>query len=157
MKILKLDSFINFINSVIENKAVIKATKAAENDWVIFTWINSPLNKFNSDKVIEANMIGIDNNIENLAALSLSYPKKRAPVIVTPDLLAPGIKANTWKRPIISASIKVIFFQFLFLILILSAKNKTIAKKILDIAIRLIQFVRNSFYIYNYNTEYTYT
>ena len=40
-------------------------------------------------------MIGIDNNIENLAALSLSNPKKRAAVIVTPALLAPGIKAST--------------------------------------------------------------
>ena len=48
-----------------------------------------------NDNDIEARMIGIDNIIENRVAFTLSYPNKRAPVIVTPALLAPGINANT--------------------------------------------------------------
>ena len=47
------------------------------------------------DNVIDARIIGIDNIIENLDAFTLSYPNNRAPVIVTPALLAPGIKART--------------------------------------------------------------
>ena len=94
MKILKLACLINLINNDIDNKAVIKATRAAENDWEKLTEKDSYLNKFIRDKVIDAKIMGIDNNIENLVALSLSYPKKRAPVIVTPALLAPGIKAS---------------------------------------------------------------
>ena len=33
--------------------------------------------------------------IENIAEVALSNPRKRAPVIVPPALLAPGIKAKT--------------------------------------------------------------
>ena len=40
-------------------------------------------------------IIGMDKSIENIAAEDLSNPRKRAPVIVTPALLAPGIKAKT--------------------------------------------------------------
>ena len=41
------------------------------------------------------NIMGMDKIIENIAADDLSKPRKRAPVIVTPALLAPGINANT--------------------------------------------------------------
>ena len=43
----------------------------------------------------EAIMIGMDNNIEKIAADSLLIFNNLAPVIVTPALLAPGIKAKT--------------------------------------------------------------
>ena len=43
----------------------------------------------------EAIMIGMDNNIEKIAADSLFTFNILAPVMVTPALLAPGIKAKT--------------------------------------------------------------
>ncbi len=45
-------------------------------------------------RIREAKIIGIDNSIENIAAEERSKPKNLAPVIVTPALLAPGIKAK---------------------------------------------------------------
>ena len=47
--------------------------------------------------------MGIDKSIEKIAADDLLNPKKRAPVIVTPALLAPGTKAKTWNIPMINA------------------------------------------------------
>ena len=58
-----------------------------------------------SNKVNEAKITGIDNNIEKIAALLRLSPKNLAPVIVTPALLAPGINANIWNSPIIKASL----------------------------------------------------
>ena len=49
----------------------------------------------NNTKLREATIIGIDKSIENIAAESLLIFKNLAPVIVTPALLAPGIKAKT--------------------------------------------------------------
>ena len=43
----------------------------------------------------EAIIIGMDNNIEKIAADSLFTFNILAPVMVTPALLAPGIKAKT--------------------------------------------------------------
>ena len=43
----------------------------------------------------EAIIIGMDNNIEKIAADSLLTFNILAPVMVTPALLAPGIKAKT--------------------------------------------------------------
>ena len=43
----------------------------------------------------EAIIIGMDNNIEKIAADSLFIFNILAPVMVTPALLAPGIKAKT--------------------------------------------------------------
>ena len=43
----------------------------------------------------EAIMIGMDNNIEKIAADSLLTFNILDPVMVTPALLAPGIKAKT--------------------------------------------------------------
>ena len=43
----------------------------------------------------EAIMIGMDNNIEKIAADSLLTFNSLAPGMVTPALLAPGIKAKT--------------------------------------------------------------
>ena len=46
-------------------------------------------------KVKDANIIGMERSIDNIAADSLFTPKNLAPVIVTPALLAPGINAKT--------------------------------------------------------------
>ena len=45
-------------------------------------------------------MTGIASKKENLVASCLDNPKKSPAVMVTPDLDAPGISANTWNRPI---------------------------------------------------------
>ena len=49
----------------------------------------------NRAKDREATMIGMERSIENIAAESLLTFRILAPVIVTPALLAPGIKAKT--------------------------------------------------------------
>ena len=49
----------------------------------------------NKAKAREAVMIGMERSIENIAAESLLTFRILAPVIVTPALLAPGIKAKT--------------------------------------------------------------
>ena len=46
-------------------------------------------------KAREAIIIGMDNSIEKIAAESLLIFNILAPVMVTPALLAPGIKAKT--------------------------------------------------------------
>ena len=63
---------MNLMRNIIDNKAEIKATKAAENELSKLTTACSSLNTLIKDNVIDAIMIGIDSNIENLAALSLS-------------------------------------------------------------------------------------
>ena len=88
---------------LIDNSAVINATVAANNDWYKLIFILVPIIKSKLVKTKDAKIIGIDKSIENIAAEDLSNPKKRAPVIVTPALLAPGINANTWNTPIIKA------------------------------------------------------
>ena len=80
---------------LIDNRAVIHAIIAAKKDWFKFIFTSELFNKFKLVKTKDANIIGIDKSIENIAADDLLKPKKRAPVIVTPALLAPGIKANT--------------------------------------------------------------
>ena len=86
----------------------------------------------------EAIMIGMDNNIEKIAADSLFTFNILAPVMVTPALLAPGIKAKTWKKPIMIASKKFKSSHFLVEFFFLSAKYKMIPKIILDQAITII-------------------
>ena len=80
---------------LIDTRAVIHATIAANKDWykLIFTW--ELLIKSKLVKTKDAKIIGIDKSIEKIAADDRLNPKKRAPVIVTPALLAPGIKAST--------------------------------------------------------------
>ena len=80
---------------LIDNSAVIYATNAANNDWYKFIFTSALLIKSKLVKTKDAKIIGIDKSIEKIAADDLSNPKKRAPVIVTPALLAPGIKAKT--------------------------------------------------------------
>ena len=80
---------------LIDSSAVIHATNAANNDWYKFIFNSELLIKSKLVKTKDAKIMGIDKNIENIAAEDLSNPKKRAPVIVTPALLAPGIKAKT--------------------------------------------------------------
>ena len=80
---------------LIDNSAVIHATNAANNDWYKFIFTSELLIKSKLVKTKDAKIMGIDKSIENIAADDLSNPKKRAPVIVTPALLAPGIKAKT--------------------------------------------------------------
>ena len=48
-----------------------------------------------SDYFKNSKIIGIDSSIEKIAEEDRSKPKNLAPVIVTPALLAPGIKAKT--------------------------------------------------------------
>ena len=47
---------------------------------------------------------GIDIKNDIFAASSLLKLKNLAAVIIIPDLLTPGIKAMTWKKPIIMAA-----------------------------------------------------
>ena len=95
--------------------------------YIWFDWYIS-----NKIKVIEAIIIGIDNIIEKIADDSLFIPKILAPVIVTPALLAPGIKANDWHKPIKKHFKKLISDHFLFEMEYLSAKNNIIANKIFE-------------------------
>ena len=80
---------------LIDNRAVINATNAANNDWYKFIFTSELLIKSKLVKNRDAKIMGIDKSIEKIAEDALSNPKKRAPVIVTPALLAPGLKANT--------------------------------------------------------------
>ena len=80
---------------LIDTYAVIQAIIAANNDWYKFIFTSELLIKSKLVKTKDAKIMGIDKSIENIAADDLSNPKKRAPVIVTPALLAPGIKAKT--------------------------------------------------------------
>ena len=95
MKILKVELCIILIMMLIDTSAVIHATNAANNDWYKLIFTSEPLIKSKLVKTKDAKIMGIDKSIEKIAADDLSNPKKRAPVIVTPALLAPGIKANT--------------------------------------------------------------
>ena len=80
---------------LIDNSAVIHATNAANKDLYKFIFISELLIKSKLVKTKDAKIRGIDKSIEKIAADDLLNPKKRAPVIVTPALLAPGIKART--------------------------------------------------------------
>jgi len=80
---------------LIDTSAVIHATNDANNDWFKFIFTSELLIKSKLVKTRDAKIMGMDKSIENIAADDLSKPRKRAPVIVTPALLAPGIKANT--------------------------------------------------------------
>ena len=80
---------------LIDNSAVIHAMIAANKDWYKFIFTSELFIKSRLVKTKDAKIMGIDKSIEKIAADDLSNPKKRAPVIVTPALLAPGIKAST--------------------------------------------------------------
>ena len=80
---------------LIETRAVIHATIAANEDWYKFILASALLIRSRIVKTKDAKIMGMDKSIEKIAADDLSNPKKRAPVIVTPALLAPGIKAKT--------------------------------------------------------------
>ena len=80
---------------LIDTRAVIHATIAANKEWYKLILISELLIKSKLVKTKDAKIMGIDKSIENIAADDRLNPKKRAPVIVTPALLAPGIKANT--------------------------------------------------------------
>ena len=95
MKILKVELCIIRIMILIDTSAVMHATNAANNDWYKLIFTSELLIKSKLVKTKDAKIIGMDKSIENIAAEDLSNPKKRAPVIVTPALLAPGIKAKT--------------------------------------------------------------
>ena len=79
----------------IDTRAVIQATNAANKDLYKFIFISELLIKSKLVKTKDAKIMGIDKSIEKIADDDLSNPKKRAPVIVTPALLAPGIKDST--------------------------------------------------------------
>ena len=80
---------------LIDTRAVIHATIAANKDWYKFMFISELISKSKLVKIKDAKIMGIDKSMEKIAAEDRLNPKKRAPVIVTPALLAPGIKAST--------------------------------------------------------------
>ena len=80
---------------LIDTRAVIHATIAADKDWYKLIFTSEKLIKSKLVRTKDAKIMGMDKSIENIAADDLSKPKKRAPVIVTPALLAPGINAKT--------------------------------------------------------------
>ena len=80
---------------LIDTRAVIHATIAANKDWYKFIFISELISKSKLVKIKDAKIMGIDKSMEKIAADDRLNPKKRAPVIVTPALLAPGIKAST--------------------------------------------------------------
>ena len=80
---------------LIDTRAVIHATIAANKEWYKLILISELLIKSKLVKTKDAKIMGIDKSIEKMAADDRLNPKKRAPVIVTPALLAPGIKAKT--------------------------------------------------------------
>ena len=80
---------------LIENSAVVHAMIAENKDWYKLILISELLINSKLVKTKDAKIIGIDKSIEKIAADDRLNPKKRAPVIVTPALLAPGIKAKT--------------------------------------------------------------
>ena len=80
---------------LIDTRAVIHAMIAANKDWYKFIFTSELLIKSKLVKTKDAKIRGIDKSIEKIAADDRLNPKKRAPVIVTPALLAPGIKAST--------------------------------------------------------------
>ena len=80
---------------LIDTRAVIHATIAANKDWYKLILISELLIKSKLVKTKDAKIMGIDKSIEKIAADDRLNPKKRAPVIVTPALLAPGINAKT--------------------------------------------------------------
>ena len=92
---LKVELCIILIMMFIDTRAVIQATNAANKDLYKFIFISELLIKSKLVKTKDAKIRGIDKSIEKIAADDLSKPRKRAPVIVTPALLAPGIKAKT--------------------------------------------------------------
>ena len=92
---LKVELCIILIIMLIDTSAVMQATNAANKDLYKFIFTSSLPIKSKLVKTKDAKIMGIDKSIENIAADDLLKPRKRAPVIVTPALLAPGIKANT--------------------------------------------------------------
>ena len=121
----------------IDINAVKNATNAEKIDGKTLIVLFSIIYKSISERLKEANIIGIESNIENIAAESLFIDKNLAPVIVTPALLAPGIKAKLCQSPIINTSKKFNCSQDLCEFIFLSAINKMIAKIILDHAITI--------------------
>ena len=75
--------------------AVIKEKNVAKIGWVKSITISCIKYISNRVKMTEAAIIGMDRSIANIAAESLLTFSILAPVIVTPALLAPGIKAKT--------------------------------------------------------------
>ena len=75
--------------------AVTKEKNVAIIGWVKSITISCIEYISNRAKMREAAIIGIDRSIENIVAESLLTFSILAPVIVTPALLAPGIKAKS--------------------------------------------------------------
>jgi hypothetical protein len=76
-------------------KAVIKETIVATSGPIKLSSLLFDVYISITLKAKEAIIIGMDNNIEKIAADSLLIFNILAPVMVTPALLAPGIKAKT--------------------------------------------------------------
>ena len=75
-------------------KAVTKETIVATNGFIKLSSLLFDVYISITLRAKEAIIIGTDNNIEKIAAESLLIFNILAPVMVTPALLAPGIKAK---------------------------------------------------------------
>ena len=76
-------------------KAVIKETIVATSGPIKLSSMLFDVYISTTLRAKEAIIIGMDNNIEKIAADSLFIFNILAPVMVTPALLVPGIKAKT--------------------------------------------------------------
>ena len=88
--------------------------------------ILSELTIFFMPNIETAAKVGTDSKKEILAEYILLKLSNLAAVMVMPDLLTPGIKEKTWKKPIINAVLKEKFFSIFLFKLNLSLMNNKI-------------------------------
>ena len=78
--------------------------------------------------MLAAAKVGIDKKNEIFAESYLLKPNNLPEEIVIPDLLTPGISANTWNKPMIIADLLENSLSIFFVILILSLRYNNIPK-----------------------------
>ena len=88
--------------------------------------ILSELTIFFMPNIETAAKVGTDSKKEILAESILLKLSNLAAVMVMPDLLTPGTKEKTWKKPIIKAVLKEKFFSIFLFKLNLSLINNKI-------------------------------
>ena len=78
--------------------------------------------------MLAAAKVGIDKKNEIFAESYLLKPNNLPEEIVIPDLLTPGISANTWNKPMIIADLLENSLSIFFVSLILSLRYNNIPK-----------------------------
>lgn len=103
-----------------------KATRLPTNSITSSGPVNANPNLTNFNK-LAPNITGMARKKVNSAAIFLDVPTSIAPSMVAPDLDVPGIRANTWNRPMAKAILYVsseksftkgLLYRFLFSITI---------------------------------------